>query len=351
MINRPKKQNVSIQQVLAALLDDQNVFPPPYLHHFSDLEGADLEALRAIWPQVSSQRRFSLVGDLEYLAESDTLVSFDNVARMALSDDNPRVRTVAIRLLWENKDPHLASLYIEMLHNDPDANVRAAAATALGSYVYLGEVEEITSELHHNVENHLIQVLSGQDQPLVRRRALEALGFSGRKEVPALIREAYSSSDNDWIISALHAIGRSADTAWAPEVTRMLHHPMTSVQSEAIRAAGELGLESSRRTLIQLLDDELQDEEVRTAAIWSLSQIGGEEVRETLEMILEETEDEDEIEILENALDNLSFTEDVGLYGLFDFMSGLQPDDEEYLSGLEGNADGGDSDDEGAAKR
>jgi hypothetical protein len=327
MINRPKKQNISIQQVLAALLDDQNIFPAIYLHHFSDLDGPDMEALRALWPQVSSQRRFSLIGDLEDLAESDTLVSFDNVARMALSDEDPRVRTVAIRLLWENKDARLASSYIEMLHKDPDANVRAAAATGLGSYVYLGEVEEIASELHHKIENHLMEVLSGDDQPLVRRRALEALGFSSRKEVPELIRSAYNSGDNDWVISALYAMGRSADPAWAPEVNQMLRHPMTSVQSEAVRAAGELGLESSRRTLIKLLDDELQDEEVRTAAIWSLSQIGGEEVRETLEMILEETEDEDDIEILENALDNLSFTEDVGLYGLFDFMGGLQDED------------------------
>ena len=63
------------------------------------------------------------------------------------------------------------------------------------------------------------------------------------------------------------------------------------------------------------LEEEAQDSEIRAAIFWSLSKIGGEEVRETLETILEETEDEEEVEILEEALDNLSFTEDVGLYG------------------------------------
>jgi HEAT repeat protein len=345
MISRPKKQNVSIQQVVAALLDDQTVFPAAYLHHLSDLEGSDMETLRSIWPQVSAQRRINLMGDLEDLTETDTLVSFDNVSQMALKDSEPRVRTIAIRLQWENKDPRLAPLLMDMLRSDPDDNVRAAAAAALGSFVYLGEVEEIPEELHRQIEDHLLQVHTGQEAPLVRRRALEALGFSGRKEVPALIREAYNSEATEWVGSALYAMGRSADSSWAAEINRMLNHRITSVQIEAIRAAGELELSSSRHILLKILDDDMQDEEVRAAAIWSLSQIGGEEVREALESILEESEDEEEIEILEKALDNLSFTEDTGLYGLFDFL-GDTAEVDDYMNGLEGATGQPDSEEE-----
>ena len=61
--------------------------------------------------------------------------------------------------------------------------------------------------------------------------------------------------------------------------------------------------------LLDLLEEEAQDPELRYATIWSLSQIGGEQVRETLEELLEETEDEEEAEWLENALDNLTLTE------------------------------------------
>ncbi len=329
-MNRPQKKNVSLQQVLTALLDEQNVFPPAYLHQFSDLEGANLESLRSVWPQVKAHRRLGLLEDLEELAEADTLVSFDNVARMALQDPDPRVRTVAIRLLWEDEDPRLAPIFIEMMEHDEDAGVRAAAAAALGLFVYDGEVEEIPAETLHQVEDSLLRVLGnprtspGPDAPLVRRRALESLGYSGREEVPGLIQAAYDSTDTDWIASALFAMGRSADEAWAPEVLRMLRHPKANVQIEAVRAAGALSLERARRTLLDLLEEEAQDSELRAAIFWSLSQIGGEEVRETLETILEETEDDEEAEILEDALDNLSFTEDTGLYGLFDFADAGQ---------------------------
>ncbi len=321
MINPSKKRNVSIQQVLAALLDQQNVFPPAYHRQFSDLEGADLEALRSVWPKVNPGRRFNLLEDLEVLAESDTLVSFDNVAQMALDDPEPRVRAAAIRLLWEAENPRLAPVFLKMLKNDSDPGVRAAAATALGLFIYLGELEEIPADLLRRVEDNLLMVHSGQDDALIRRRALESLGFSGRKEVPQLIRAAYESEDPDWISSALFAMGRSADDTWGAEVIRMLRHPRTNVQLEAIRAAGELELSAARRTLLQLLDDDLQDSEIRAAIYWSLSKIGGDDVREILEEHLEQAEDEEEIEILEDALDNLTFTEDTGLdrYGMLGF--------------------------------
>ncbi len=339
LTNRPQKKNVPLSQVLAALLDDQNIFPPAYLHHFSDLEGADLEALRSVWPQVKAQRRLALLEDLEDLAEADTLVVFNNVARMALPDPDPRVRVVAIRLLWEDEDPHLAETFIQTLNTDPEASVRAAAATALGVFIYQGEIEEIPEDILRQVEESLLRVLAGTDEPLVRRRALESLGYSSRPEVPGLLHTAYASSDPDWVSSALFAIGRSADSVWEPDVIRMLQHPKANVQLEAVRAAGALELEKSRRILLDLLEEEAQDSEIRAAVIWSLSQIGGEEVRETLETILEETEDEEEVEILEDALDNLSFTEDVSLYGLFDFANADQIDasDLDDVSPLDGN--------------
>jgi len=344
MMNRPKKQNVSISQLLAALLDNQNIFPPTYLHHFSDLEGADLEALRSVWLQVRPDRRFNLLEDLEHLAESDTLVSFDNVAQMALDDAEPRVRTVAIRLLWEAENPRLAATFLKMLKKDPHPDVRAAAATALGLFVYLGELEEIPANLHRRVEDNLLLAHTGQENALIRRRALESLGFSGRQEVPPLIRAAYEQEDPDWVASSLYAMGRSADDSWGPEILRMLRHPRTNVQIEAIRAAGELELSNARRTLLQLLDDSLIDQEIRAAIFWALSKIGGEDVRETLEEHLEEAEEDEEISLLEDALDNLTFTEDpsMDLYGMmgFDPWGDANKDVRDYLSSQLENEEG-----------
>jgi hypothetical protein len=59
------------------------------------------------------------------------------------------------------------------------------------------------------------------------------------------------------------------------------------------------------------------------ATIWSLSQIGGEEVRSVLEHLQEETEDEDEADYIELAIDNLALVQDIPGFGMFDPFAGL----------------------------
>jgi len=69
--------------------------------------------------------------------------------------------------------------------------------------------------------------------------------------------------------------------------------------------------------LVDLLQDE--DSELRLAAAWSLSQIGANGVAEALEELLERTEDEDEIDLIENAIENLAFTQEMSDLNLMDF--------------------------------
>ena len=348
MVNQPQRKNVSLKKVLAALLDETTPLPHSYLRHLSDLEPLDLAALESVWPNVPTSRRVELLEELSEMAQNDTLVMFDSVARMALTDSDPRVRATAVGMLDQDEDPALAEKLLLMLHDDPVAAVRAEAASALGMFVYRGELEELDEELHHRIEDHLLRVTGGEDEKQVRRNALEALGFSGRSEVPDLLRSAYTSGDNEWLISALFAMGRSADQSWEADIKRMLRHGNGDVQFEAVRAAGELGLESTRRILLDLLEDEVQEFEVRAAVIWSLSQIGGDEVRETLETLQDETDDDDEFELLSDALDNLTFTEDIGGFDLFDFHElgeANRPIDdiEAYLSSADLEEDDGDS--------
>lgn len=307
MPSRP--QDIPIQHVVNAILDESTPFPPRLLPRFSDLDGADLRAMAEAWSRVNPSRRIALMDDLEEIAENDTLVDFDNFVRSVLNDSEPGVRSRAITLLWENEGQDLVPRFIELMHHDPSAEVRAAAASGLGKYIYLGELEEIQPDLLRQVEDHLIQAVRGTDDTLVRRRALESLGFSSREEVPGFIKTAYDTNEPDWLASALFAMGRSYDQHWEMDVKRMLRHPKGNVQLEAVRASGELELEATRRALLDLLEEEAQDAEIRYAAIWSLSQIGGEEVRETLEELLDENEDDEEIEWIENALDNLTLTE------------------------------------------
>jgi len=89
----------SFQSVLDALLSDRKEFPRRYLQEFSDIGALELKTLLDVWPQVKPGRKLTLLEELDALAETDTLVSFDDVARAFLTDPEPDVRTRAIRLL------------------------------------------------------------------------------------------------------------------------------------------------------------------------------------------------------------------------------------------------------------
>lgn len=325
-------ERISIQSFIESLLDENAAESSIVMNRFSDLEEADLAALKENWAQVKTSRRKRIIRDLKELAENDMLVCFDSVAMMALDDSEPDVRANAIELLWEYEKKYLIPTLIGMLKEDEDKNVRAAAATGLGRFIYLGEMEEIPTDAYINTENALLDVINGEDDKEVRQRALEALSFSCHKVVQNEIRRAYASDDPTWEASAMFAMGRSADRRWADMIVENLVHPASDVQIASIIAAGELELAETREPLLILLESGHLAEDLHQVIVWSLSQIGGENVRSAIEYLLEmadqQEEDTEAIEFLEAALENLEFNEGMPLLDMFDFE--LDKDEDFY---------------------
>jgi hypothetical protein len=300
---------IPFNKLIDALLDESTPFSPRYLNRLSDLEPADTSVFAETWPKVTLRRREALLEDLEEIHMADDLLCFEEVGRVALKDSEPGVRRRAINILREYELVDLLPTFVDMSEHDPDADVRAASAAALATYIYMGEVEDISPTKLKRVEECLLLLTSGTDTTLVRRRALEALGFSSRKEVVGLIKKAYASTDMEWLVTALFAMGRSANPRWNRQVLKMLNHEHPLVRAEAASSAGELEIKEAVPDLLELLED--TDIDVRMASVWSLSQTGGEGVRGALENLLETTEDDDEANQIDNALENLDFTEEM----------------------------------------
>src|SRR5512133_2272286 len=178
---------ISFQKVLDSLVENRKEFPKIYLREFSDMGPLELRTLLDIWPQVVLSRKLALLDELTVLADSDTLVSFDDFACALLTDPDPQVRIRAIRLLHEYEDPKIVPSYLDMLKNDVDTDVRVAAADALNLFVDLGELEEIPENIYHQIEDALLISITGEDNIRVRRAALESIGYSSRPEVATLI--------------------------------------------------------------------------------------------------------------------------------------------------------------------
>jgi HEAT repeat protein len=303
------------QKTINELIEGKKGLSRASLRDFSDIDSESLDALLEAWPRIAPDRKRLLLKELQTLADNDTLVCFDDFARAILNDPNVQVRTGAIHLLKECDDAKLVPIYLKMLSNDQEANARKAAAAALGKFVQLGELEEIPKKTQRRIEEALLEKAYSEDDASVRRQALESVGYSPRPEVITLIESAFQRENPDWQASALLAMGHSSDERWEKEVLPKLLDDNPHVQLAAIEAAGELGISSAREILLKLLIEE-ENDDLASTAIWSLSQIGGEDVQVYLEGLLDQTEDDDQAIFLEEALDNLAFTDDLAKFDL-----------------------------------
>lgn len=297
----------SFVELLASLGDETKPVERSRLAELSDLDQEHLRLFADRWNQLSEGRRQSVLQQLGLLADSQIELTFEAINRLALNDADPAVRTQAIENLWESEDPALVEPLLARLTGDRSDQVRAAAASALGSFMLLGETQQLSEGLTKAIESGLLNAAQSDSIDQVRDRALEALGFSSRAEVPDLIEAAYRSGSEARLRAALRAMARSASLQWAEHVQTRLNHPSPDVRLEAVVAAGEIEARHVVQELIELIED--VDLRVRKAAIWSLGQLGGKLAADTLASLIETVEDEAEQALIEDALDNLDFIE------------------------------------------
>ncbi len=73
------KETILFEKIIDALIDPETVFPPKYLHRFSDISQVDLAALRKVWNLIPDSRKITWLEDLEGISDADTLTSFVDV--------------------------------------------------------------------------------------------------------------------------------------------------------------------------------------------------------------------------------------------------------------------------------
>ena len=292
-----------------------------FTHLFSDILPEQLKSLHENWHKIKLSRKHDLLAHLKNELDNDVLLSYNALAHHLLKDEDAIIRAYAIRLLGEYEREDLLPTLLEIAREDPETDPREEAIKLLGIYIYYGELEEISPENLKKNEDALIKIAQNdQEKSVIRQRAIEALGFSSRKEVPALIEEAWNKDAFLWKSCALFAMGRSYNEIWEPQVLEALNNDNDLVRFWATKSAGDLSLQKARPILLEALKEE-DDADIMDATIWALSAIGGEDVRTHLLALLDQyEEDEDEaIEYLEDALENLDFTEDVQNLDLTNF--------------------------------
>lgn len=315
---------LTFDSILNHLLDSKKDIPLGHLQYYSDLDPKSLRLFLDAWKSVSPARKLLLLDKMIAYLDEDTIVSYEDIGRALLKDADGEVRARAIGLLAESDDPKLVPTLLGILLTDTDLAPRIQAAKLLGEFALLGSLEELDEQLLKRIEDAFISVIRSDENASLRRAALEAFGYSERDESIGIIESAYERDDPAWVASALRAMGRSHDTRWTDNVISKLLDADPRVRYAASEAAGEIVIEDAAPIMLKMLEDEEEDDQVTQAAIWSLTQIGGDDVRIYLVNLLENTEDEETAAFLEDALENLDFTDELNKFNLLS----LDEDDE-----------------------
>jgi len=315
---------ITFNSVLETLLAPKKDIPQAHLQYYSDLDPKSMRLFLDAWKNVPVDRKTLLLDKLTAYLDEDTIVSYEDIGKALLDDPEAEVRARAFSLLSESDDPRLVDKFVEIFQGDTDLAPRLKAANLLGKFVLLGELEELNEKHLRKIEEALLSIIRSDENPALRRAAVEAFGYSGREDAVAIIESAFEREDPLWVSSALRAMGRAHDNRWDDSVVSKLLDADPRVRFAAAEAAGELSIEEAGPILLKMLEDEEEDDNVTMAAIWALSQIGGEDARAYILNMLDNTDDEDVAEFLEDALDNLDFNEQLNR---FDMLS-LDEDDD-----------------------
>lgn len=175
----------------------------------------------------------------------DPAVAFD-LAQVAANDGNARVRYAAISQLASLGQQDLATvkpLLIRALTNDPEPDVQAAAADAIGGLQLRSAYADLAAIYHSSGEW------------LVQFSIIAALGELGEPQAFDLLQEAVQS-DNDLIITAaIGALGELQDDRAVPLLLTFTTHPDWQVRHRLVQALAQFPQAEAQAALATLAQD------------------------------------------------------------------------------------------------
>lgn len=226
-----------------------------------NLQQVAIEAIRDLGPAAGSPllERFRLAEEEErciivYLSGEILLHESRSIAIDALNDTSPMVRALAAEAIGKSGLAELIPLLVKLL-NDESSEVRRRATTALVRLATVAR-EAVSESATH---------LSESDDPDCRLQAVKL--FGALKEAGHLI---FMSKDEDYLVrrEAIAALGDMKNPESAGRLAMALADEEADVRLAAATALGWSGFSDESGSLVLALDDSSQ--RVQAAAIKSL---------------------------------------------------------------------------------
>jgi hypothetical protein len=238
------------------------------------------------WPEGAADSFRTVLTDPQ-AGESDRLIAAELAGDLVVMNDD------------------LAKLLVEIANNagNPD-RLRTQAAISLGPVLDQadtlgfddpGDVPIAESTFHH-IQDSLRHIYLDEGTPTeVKRRILEASVRAPQDWHTAAVREAWSSGNRKWILTAVFSMRwvRGFDD----QILEALQSADRQIQAEAVQAAGNSGIDAAWPVVVKLVEDPATPKDLLLAAIEAVGNIRPGEAIE----VLSDLADSDDEEIAEAA--------------------------------------------------
>lgn len=182
------------------------------------------------------------INELRLLDKKDAY----EIIKPVIKDDNIRVRYAAISQLDTLGDVNLEEsleILLDRLYNDPESDVRAAAADAIAGL-------KITKAFPH-----LKKVYYETEDWLIQFSIVAALGELGNPDAFDLLQDALNSNNELLKTSAISALGELGDDRAIDILTPFVNDDDWQIRHRLAQALGRIGGEKAKATLEILSQD------------------------------------------------------------------------------------------------
>ncbi len=183
---------------------------------------------------------------LNQLRQLEPKIAFDMVQSL-ITDNNTRVRYAAVSQLDTlgivDKETSL-NILRDRLFNDPEPDVQAAAADAIGGLKLVEAYEDLANAYHDSSEW------------LVQFSIIAALGELGEPRGFNLLEEALQSDNNLLQTAAIGSMGELGDHRAIPLLKGFAEHEDWQIRYRLVQALGRLGGDEATAIITKLVDDE-----------------------------------------------------------------------------------------------
>jgi HEAT repeat protein len=280
---------LDLRKYISTILDEGKLLVKADLSRLTGLCVDDLKFLEQGWKGADVKRRRKILSDLRELTFKNMALDFSRIFQFCLNDPDARVRADAVAGLGEEEDENLAPAFARIIADDSSAEVRAAAAVALGVLAMQGELGKISEPKTDAIYNALLGALDKEGESArVKNAALEAIAPLSKPRVRGLIEQAYHSENTETRASSIVAMGLNCNRMWLTALTDELHAESDNLRLAAVKALGELSEEDGVLFLVDMVQDE--NPKIQEEAIRSIGEIGGEEAKDILNALLQDPE-------------------------------------------------------------